>query len=95
MKFKLAIAFRKYHKLLGIILCLPMALIVVTGMLATVEETWEFVDIGIPRQLILSIHTGAIFRMQSFYPIISGLGLLGLLITGLSMAGMLGNVLRG
>jgi hypothetical protein len=67
-----------------------MALIIITGMLATIEENWDFVDIGIPRQLILSIHTGAIFKLQAFYPIVSGLGLIGLLITGISITGLFG-----
>lgn len=90
MKFRLAIAFRKYHRLLALIVCLPVALTVTTGMLATVAGEWTFMDIGISRSLILSIHTGEIFKLQAFYPILNGLGLIGLLITGLSMSGLFG-----
>jgi multidrug transporter EmrE-like cation transporter len=87
MKSKLALAFRKYHRLIAFITFLPVALIVITGMLATIEENWEFVNLGLSRSLILSIHTGSIFKVHAFYPILTGLGIIGLLVTGLSMFG--------
>jgi len=63
MKSGLTIAFRKYHRLLAIIICLPVTLTVITGILATIIEEWTFMDIGISRSLILSIHTGEIFKL--------------------------------
>jgi hypothetical protein len=87
MKFGLVVIFRKYHRILALILCAPMILIIITGMLTTVEETWEFVNIGFSRSQLLSIHTGAIFNIHAFYPILLGMGMIGLLITGLPMSG--------
>jgi hypothetical protein len=84
----LSVSLRKYHRLLALIVCLPVTLTVITGMLATIAGEWTFMDIGISRSLILSIHTGEIFKFQAFYPILNGLGLIGLLITGLSMSGL-------
>ena len=48
------------------------------------SEEWSL-NLGVSRSLILKLHTGEIFHLQGFYPILNGLGLLGLLITGISM----------
>jgi hypothetical protein len=40
--------------------------------------------------LLLNIHTGEIFNLQAIYPILNGLGMIGLLVTGLSMSGVFG-----
>lgn len=80
-------AFRKYHRLIGIIVCLPLLLTVVTGMLATVVQEWPM-NTGISSRLMLKIHTGEIFHLQAIYPILNGVGLIGLLVTGMSMSGL-------
>jgi hypothetical protein len=81
-------AFRKYHRALALILCLPIALTVLTGMLATVIREWSFLNTGLSSNLILRIHTGEIFHLEAIYPMLNGLGLIGMLVTGLSMSGM-------
>lgn len=80
-------AFRKYHRIIGIIVCLPLLLTVVTGMLATVVGEWP-INTGISSRLMLKIHTGEIFHLQAIYPILNGIGLIGLLVTGMSMSGL-------
>lgn len=79
-------AFRKYHRQIAIILCLPLFLTVLTGMGYTIVGEWfgpgEFSG------LLLQIHTMEILRLGKIYPILNGLGLIGLLITGLSMTGL-------
>jgi hypothetical protein len=80
-------AFRKYHRIIGIIVCLPLLSTVLTGMLATIGREWP-VNIGISSRLMLKIHTGEIFHLQAIYPILNGLGLIGLLVTGISMSGL-------
>lgn len=80
-------AFRKYHRIIALIICLPITLTVLTGMTATMVEEWSL-NIGLSRSLLLKIHTGEIFHLQAIYPILNGLGLLGLLVTGLSMSGL-------
>lgn len=76
--------FRKYHRSLALIVLLPLVLTVLTGMLATLRSEWS-VPIGLSRSVLMSIHTGEIFHLGAIYPILNGLGLLAMLITGISM----------
>ncbi|MEH1818506.1 MAG: peptidase [Nostoc sp.] len=79
-------AFRKYHHQIAIILCLPLFVTVLTGMCFTVVHGWFHQrKLG---QFILQIHTLEIIHLEKIYPILNGLGLIGLLITGLSMTGL-------
>ncbi|MEC4816282.1 MAG: peptidase, partial [Scytonema sp. PMC 1069.18] len=80
-------SFRKYHRILGIILCIPLLLTVVTGMLATIVGEWP-INTGLSSSFLIDIHTGEIFHLQAIYPLLNGLGLIGLLFTGLSMTGL-------
>lgn len=82
-------SFRKYHRFLAPILALPLALTVLTGMLITLIEESP-IPIGLSPRLLLDLHTGELFGLEGFYPILNGLGLLGLLVTGLSMTSLLG-----
>jgi uncharacterized membrane protein len=80
-------AFRKYHRTIGIIICLPLILTVFTGMLTTIVKEWP-INTGISANLMLKIHTGEIFHLEAVYPILNGLGMIGLLVTGMSMSGL-------
>ncbi|WP_375505360.1 peptidase [uncultured Nostoc sp.] len=82
-------SFRKYHRTLAIILALPLAVTLLTGIAATLVGEWS-ANLGVGRSLLLSIHRGEIFGLQGIYPILNGLGLLGLLVTGLSMTSLFG-----
>ncbi|MEH1818236.1 MAG: peptidase [Nostoc sp.] len=86
-------SFRKYHRILGIILSVPLMLTVLTGILTTFVREWS-IGIGVPASFLLSIHTGEIFHLQGIYPILNGLGFLGLLVTGLNMSGLFGKKTR-
>jgi hypothetical protein len=79
-------AFRKYHRQIAIILCLPLFVTVLTGMCFTVVHEWFHQrELG---EFILHIHTLEIIHLEKIYPLLNGLGLIGLLITGLSMTGL-------
>ncbi|MCY7278786.1 MAG: peptidase [Phormidesmis sp. CAN_BIN44] len=78
-------AFRKYHRTLAIVLALPLFVTLLTGMAATIVSDWS-IDMGISRSLLLKIHNGEIFNLRAIYPILNGVGLLGLIVTGLSMS---------
>ncbi|MDZ8050396.1 MAG: peptidase [Aulosira sp. ZfuVER01] len=79
-------AFRKYHRQIAIILCLPLFLTLLTGMSFTIAHEWLHQDeLG---EFLLHIHTLEIFHLEKIYPLLNGLGLVGLLITGLSMTGL-------
>lgn len=81
--------FRKYHRMIATIISLPLILTVLTGMTVTMVGEWGM-NIGLSRSLLIDIHTGEIFHLQGIYPILNGLGLIGLLVTGLSMSGLFG-----
>jgi hypothetical protein len=85
-------SFRKYHRILAPIIFLPLILTTITGMAATMTAEWQL-NLGISRHLLLDIHTGEIFHLQSVYPILNGLGVIGLLVTGISMTGIFKNKL--
>lgn len=77
-------AFRKYHRWLAAIVLLPLGLTVITGMLITFAREWS-VPLGVSPRLLTQIHTGEIFHLEGIYPILDGLGVIGLLVTGATM----------
>lgn len=79
--------FRKYHRWLALIILLPLSLTVVTGMLTTIAQEWP-VNIGLTPNVLLKIHTGEIFGLQAIYPVLDGIGVIGLMVTGASMLGL-------
>lgn len=81
-------SFRKYHRTIGIIICLPLMLTVLTGILTTIVKEWP-INTGLSSSLLLRIHTGEILHLEAIYPIFNGLGLIGLLVTGINMSGLL------
>ncbi|MBH8551854.1 peptidase [Nostocaceae cyanobacterium CENA357] len=78
--------FRRYHRQIAIVLCLPLFLTVLTGMSFTIAHEW--LDQNELGAFILKLHTLEILHLEGIYPILNGLGLVGLLITGLSMTGL-------
>ena len=79
--------FRKYHRILAVILAIPLFVTLLTGIAVTFVSQWS-IDIGISRSLLLSIHNGDIFNLAAIYPLLNAIGLLGLIVTGLSMSGI-------
>lgn len=78
--------FRKYHRLLAIALSLPLLLTVVTGVGVTIVDEWfHQEELG---EFLLDVHTLKILHLEAIYPLLTGLGLIGLLITGLSLTGL-------
>ncbi len=72
--------FRKYHRWLAIVCALPLLLTVLTRMLFPITKAFD------RRQLVgflIHLHTLETFGLESFFPIINGFGLLGLLVTGI------------
>lgn len=81
------LTFRKYHRFLAPILALPLSLTVLSGMAVTLNDDSP-INLGLSSSFLLKIHTGAIFHLEGIYPLLNGLGLIGLLVTGLSMSGL-------
>jgi len=78
--------FRKYHRWIAIILCLPLITTTITGMGFTIFHEWFKYDA--PVELLLSIHTFSIVKLGKLFPILTGIGLLGLLATGMNLSGL-------
>jgi len=86
---KVNAAFRRYHRQLAIILFLPLSLTVITGTAYPIFDEW--LSLHEVSKVMLKIHSGRILGLQTIYPLLNGLGLVGLLITGLNMTGLLRN----
>lgn len=79
-------SFRRYHRLIAIVLSLPLFLTVLTGMGYTIADEWlHQEELG---EFLMALHTMKILRLDEIYPILDGLGLVGLLVTGISMTGL-------
>ncbi|MFB2839389.1 peptidase [Floridanema evergladense] len=78
--------FRKYHRQIAIATSLPLILTVITGVVYTILFEW-FQEEEISR-FLMGIHTMKIIHLDKIYPVLNGLGLIGLLVTGLSMTGL-------
>jgi hypothetical protein len=79
-------SFRKFHRSLALIMALPLLLTIVTGVAYSVLSEWIHADnlTGL-QAMLLQLHTGRLFKLEKFYPLLNGLGLLGLLVTGITM----------
>lgn len=77
--------FRKYHRWLAIVCALPLLLTVITGTLFPIARAMN------QRQLagfLIHLHTLETFGLEGIYPILNGVGLLGLLVTGVYMTNL-------
>ncbi len=78
--------FRKYHRLLATVVCLPLLITVCTGIGITIAHRWFHQnDLS---GFLINLHTYRIVGLDAIAPILNGLGLLGLISTGLSMTGL-------
>ncbi len=80
-------SFREYHCFLAPILLLPIALTAVISLAITVIETWHW-NLGVSERFLMQLHTGQTFHLQAIYPILNGLGVVGLLVTGITMTSL-------
>jgi len=67
-------------------MCLPLTLTIITGTAYPILDGW--LSLHKVSGFILKIHSGSVFGLDAIYPIFNGLGLMGLLITGLSMTSL-------
>lgn len=74
--------------ILAIILAIPLFITLLTGMVVAISDTMS-IDIGTSRDLLLKIHNGDVFNLAAIYPILSVVGLVGLIMTELTMSRIL------
>ena len=77
--------FRKYHRSLAIVCALPLLLSVITGMLFPIAKAFNQGQVA---GFLIHLHTLETFGLGGIFPIINGIGLLGLLITGIYMTSL-------
>jgi hypothetical protein len=79
-------AFRKYHRALAIIVSLPLILTVLSGMGYTVFD--EYLGMEGAAEKMIQLHTMEFLGLGKIYPILNGIGLVGMLATGISMTSL-------
>lgn len=80
---------RVFHRVLGAMFLLPLATSAITGIAFKVGEDWLHLP-DATLGLLMSIHQGSWLgkAARPFYVLAIGIGLLGLAMTGLQMAGV-------
>jgi hypothetical protein len=78
--------FRKYHRLIATLFCLPLLFTALTGISIAIADTWLHQEelVG----FLITVHTLQIFKLDAIVPVLNGLGLIGLVATGVSMTGL-------
>ena len=78
--------FRKYHRLIATLFCLPLLFTALTGVSVAIADTWLHQEEL--AAFLITVHTFQIFKLDAIVPVLNGLGLIGLVATGLSMTGL-------
>jgi hypothetical protein len=78
--------FRKYHRSIATLFCLPLLFTALTGIGAAIANTWLHQEEL--AAFFIAVHTYQIFKLDGLLPVLNGLGLIGLAVTGLSMTGL-------
>jgi hypothetical protein len=78
--------FRKYHRQIATLFCLPIFFTALTGISITIAKEWlQQPELA---AVLTSIHTFKFFKLDAILPVFNGLALIGLVATGLSMTGL-------
>jgi hypothetical protein len=75
--------FRKYHRLIATLFCIPLFFTALTGTSVAIAKIWLHQEEL--AAFLITIHTYQIFGLDAILPVLNGLGLIGLAVTGLSM----------
>lgn len=78
--------FRKYHRLIATLFCLPLLFTALTGISVAITDTWLHQEEL--AAFLIAVHTLQIFKLDAIVPVLNGLGLIGLVATGASMTGL-------
>lgn len=74
---------RKYHRLIATLFCLPLLFTALTGTSLAIADQWLHQEELVA--FLIAVHTFQIFKLDAILPVVNGLGLIGLVATGLSM----------
>jgi hypothetical protein len=85
---------RKIHRFIAPILFLPLLLSTFTGVAYRLGRSWFDIPKGkgTLAETLLTIHQGGFLgdQLKPFYVLLNGLGVIGLLVTGMFMMGLFG-----
>ncbi|HEY9634638.1 MAG TPA: hypothetical protein V6D14_14590 [Coleofasciculaceae cyanobacterium] len=86
------LAFRKLHRKVAPIVFLPLALTAFTGIAYRLGESWFGMQ-GEAANIFMVIHQGEYLgsQLKPIYVLLVGLGLLGMIVTGLTMTRLFGS----
>ncbi len=77
---------RKYHRMIATLFCLPLLFTALTGISVAVADEWLHQERLVA--FLINVHTFHIFGLAAILPVLNGLGLVGLVATGLSLTGL-------
>lgn len=77
--------FRQYHRWLAIVFALPLLTTLITGISFPIAKSLNQPQLA---RLLIRIHTLEILGLENIFPIINGIGLLGLVATGIYMTSL-------
>ena len=86
MKNTIKNTLRKYHRLIATFFCLPLLFTALTGISVVIADEWLHQEERIA--FLIKVHTFDFFGLAAIWPVLDGLGLIGLVATGLSMTGL-------
>jgi hypothetical protein len=66
---------RRYHRQIAVMMCIPLALTIITGTAYPIFDQW--LSLSSLAGVMLRIHSGRIFGLEAIYPVLNGLGLIG------------------
>ena len=81
---------RKLHKTIAPILFLPFLVTAITGIIYRLAQSWFGMSED-SLEILMEIHQGEYLgeQLQAIYVLLNGLGLIGMLVTGIVMTGIL------
>jgi hypothetical protein len=74
---------RQHHHSIALIFCLPLLFTALTGTSLAIADQWFHQEALVA--FLIALHTFQIFKLDAILPVVNGLGLIGLVATGLSM----------
>ncbi|MBW4519832.1 MAG: peptidase [Scytolyngbya sp. HA4215-MV1] len=77
---------RQYHRFIALMFGLPLCFTALTGISLAIADQWLHQEAWVA--FLITVHTFQLFKLDAILPVVNGLGLMGLVATGLSMTGL-------
>jgi hypothetical protein len=77
---------RKYHRQIAILFCFPLLFTALSGISVAIADEWLHQEKLVA--FLINVHSFKILGLSAILPVLNGLGLVGLVVSGLSMTGL-------